>query len=382
MGITVGPDGYLWFTEFLAGQVGMISPDGSILNEYALPTANSGPMGIAAGSDGYLWFTEFNANQVGSISTDGSTIVEWPISTADSGPQGITSGPGGNLWFTEFNANQVGQISPAAGMVAQFNEIPVSASGLGLAGITADANSNVWFSESQAGAIGHLISVIGVTAAPADHFVVMAPASVAPGVAFDVTVLAVDPYGNVDTQYRGTIHFTSTDSDPGVVLPADYTFQPGDMGMVTFTGGVTLMTAGAQTITVTDVDTGLLTGSATVTVNSGPAPAAGKHGRLGRPVSSVVGLPSWAFVPPLPEIPAAADTSNGAVRVDEHGPLAGVAADGLLVTVGTAAEVPRVTSLSGSIAPVPDDVWLDAFQGPWPAFDAVLDTQRKARARA
>ena len=382
MGITVGPDGNLWFTEFLAGQIGMISPDGSILNEYALPTPNSGPMGIAAGSDGYVWFTEFNANQVGSISLDGTTIVEWPVPTVDSGPQGITSGPGGNLWFTEFNANQVGQISPAAGMVAQFNEIPVSASGLGLSGITADADRNVWFSESRAGTIGQLISVIGVTVAPADHFVVMAPASVAAGMAFDITVLAMDPYGNVDTQYRGTIHFTSTDSGPGVVLPADYTFRPGDAGMVTFTGGVTLMTAGAQTITVTDVDTGLLTGSATVTVSSGPAPSSGKHGGPGRQSLSVVGVPSWALVPRLPKMPAAAGNSNEAARVAEHGPLAGAVADSLRVTARRTTEVSRATPLSGSIAPVPDDVWLDALQGLWPAFDAVLDTHRQDGARA
>jgi hypothetical protein len=50
-----------------------------------------------------------------------------------------------------------------------------------------------------------------------------------------------------------------------VVLPPDYTFQASDAGVVTFSGGVTLHTAGAQTLTVTDLDRGI-TGSTVVTL--------------------------------------------------------------------------------------------------------------------
>ncbi len=75
-GITAGPDGNLWFTEegtiqngkFIGGnQIGRITPSG-IITEFALPTANSGPTGITAGPDGNLWFTEFNGNKIGWIS--------------------------------------------------------------------------------------------------------------------------------------------------------------------------------------------------------------------------------------------------------------------------------------------------------------------------
>jgi hypothetical protein len=50
-----------------------------------------------------------------------------------------------------------------------------------------------------------------------------------------------------------------------VVLPPDYTFQPGDQGQVTFFGGVTLVTSGVQSLTVTDTLSGI-SGSVTVTV--------------------------------------------------------------------------------------------------------------------
>ncbi len=41
------------------------------LTEYATPTASSSPEGITVGPDGALWFTEFTANKIGRISTAG-----------------------------------------------------------------------------------------------------------------------------------------------------------------------------------------------------------------------------------------------------------------------------------------------------------------------
>jgi hypothetical protein len=105
----------------------------------------------------------------------------------------------------------------------------------------------------------------------ATQFLVSAPAGSQAGAPFDVTVTAVDAGGHVDPLYAGTIHLSSTDA--GAQMPAEYTFTAGDQGMVTFAGGVTLFTAGDQAVTATDVDTGLLTGSTTITV----APAAADH---------------------------------------------------------------------------------------------------------
>ena len=90
----------------------------------------------------------------------------------------------------------------------------------------------------------------------------------------------VDPYGNTDTHYQGTVTFATSDTDPGVVLPPDYTFQPADAGMATFPGGVTLITPGDRTLTVTDTVSGI-TGGATVTViaDDGPGRSQGRGAR-------------------------------------------------------------------------------------------------------
>jgi hypothetical protein len=77
------------------------------------------------------------------------------------------------------------------------------------------------------------------------------------GVGHAVTVAAKDAYGNTDSGYHGTVHFTS--SDPAAGLPADYTFIGADAGVHTFS--VTLNTAGSQGIRATDTVTATITGA-------------------------------------------------------------------------------------------------------------------------
>jgi hypothetical protein len=121
---------------------------------------------------------------------------------------------------------------------------------------------------------------IGAYQASATAFVLTAPATVQAGVPFDVTVTAVDPFNQVAVGYTGTVTFSTTDTDPGVVLPADYTFTLDDGGTHTFTdtgrGETTLITPGDQMLTVMDTADNTITGSANITVSSTP-PSPGTH---------------------------------------------------------------------------------------------------------
>ncbi len=133
---------------------------------------------------------------------------------------------------------------------------------------------DVTATDTQSGITG--AAYVTVTAAALDHFQITAPTDATTGTAFDGTVTAVDAYGNTVTDYTGTITFSSTGPDPGIILPADYTFTAADNGVHTFAGGVTLVTLGQQTPTVQDTATGLQ-GSATVSVDP-PGPGAGAPG--------------------------------------------------------------------------------------------------------
>jgi virginiamycin B lyase len=68
------------------------------------------PRGITLGPDGNLWFTERGENKIERITTSGA-ITEFPVPTASSAPFGIASGRGDKVWFTEFSASKIGRIS-------------------------------------------------------------------------------------------------------------------------------------------------------------------------------------------------------------------------------------------------------------------------------
>jgi hypothetical protein len=107
-----------------------------------------------------------------------------------------------------------------------------------------------------------------VMPAPATHLLFAAPSAAVAGTPFAVTVTALDPYGNADSNYTGSVTFRSTDTHPGV-LPSDYTFSSADTGTHTF-AGVTLFTALPQMLTVQDTGNGSLTVTAAITVNPAP----------------------------------------------------------------------------------------------------------------
>src|SRR5207244_1207957 len=91
------------------------------------------------------------------------------------------------------------------------------------------------------------------------------------GAPFTVTVTALDQFNNVATDYLGTVQFTSSDAGAGSLLPADYTFVAGDHSVHTFTNGVTLVTAGSQTLAATATRTSSISSTATITVRAAMA---------------------------------------------------------------------------------------------------------------
>jgi autotransporter-associated beta strand protein len=178
------------------------------------------------------------------------------------------------------------------------------------------------------------IAGVQVTPAPASILVLTAPSSTASGSPFDITVTAQDPYGNTDTNYQGTVTFSTSDTDPGVVLPADYSFQPSDQGSMTFARGATLITPGDQTITVGDTISGI-SGNATVTVTAGPI----SRDRGNRPLALLpltavqTRLPSAAAAPPANAETTPRNADGPSVEVIEARPLK--------ITLGSSPDVRR-----------------------------------------
>lgn len=78
--IIAAPDGNLWFTEFAGNKIGRITPSGQI-TEFEVPTTGctpnepcGGPIGLTIGPDGYLWFGTGPKARMGRI--EGVLLVE------------------------------------------------------------------------------------------------------------------------------------------------------------------------------------------------------------------------------------------------------------------------------------------------------------------
>ncbi len=112
-------------------------------------------------------------------------------------------------------------------------------------------------------------------AAIRNGFRVVAPTEVVAGEPFALTVVVLDPVGNLASTFTGTIHFSSSDSD--AVLPDDYTFVPTDIGVATFM--ITLQTPGSQQVQVNDVDRPALQAGVTVNVDA-PSGTLGRAAHL------------------------------------------------------------------------------------------------------
>ena len=65
-GITVGPDGNLWFTDSGLGMIGRITPSGQV-TEFKVPYQFSRPAYIVTGPDGNLWFTDPGSGAIGRV---------------------------------------------------------------------------------------------------------------------------------------------------------------------------------------------------------------------------------------------------------------------------------------------------------------------------
>jgi hypothetical protein len=99
---------------------------------------------------------------------------------------------------------------------------------------------------------------IGAYQASASAFVLTVSGTPTAGAPFDLTVIAVDLFGQTAVGYIGRVTFAT--DDPNGSVPADYTFTTAGAGSHTFVGGVTLYADGSR-VTVTDTTTDTLTGS-------------------------------------------------------------------------------------------------------------------------
>ncbi len=266
--------------------VGITSSDaGATLPGIAALVAGTKTLGVTANTAGSATFTATDITDgaktantspattinAGAASTATSTISASPGSITANGSSTSTitvelKDALGNNVPTSGGTVTLGTTSGSLGSVTDnsngtYTATLTSATTTSTATITGQLNSSALANSTS----------VAFTPGPATSLQVTTASPLTAGVATGVTVTAKDAHGNTATSYTGTVSFSSTDGS--AVLPGNYTFVAGDNGSHTFASGVTLKTAGSQTVTATDTVTGSINGtSSAITVN--PAAAA------------------------------------------------------------------------------------------------------------
>jgi sugar lactone lactonase YvrE len=272
--LVFGPDGNLYVNSSDPGPGSVLRYDGTtgafidvFVAAGSNPFGESGPgnsRGLVFMPDGNLYVGSYPQLHPSVLRYHGTTgaLIDAFVSEGSGGLFNLTGplfGPDGNLYIRSTDHS----IGPGAvlrydGTTGAFIDqfVPYESGGL-------EKNKGFVFRNTDPTTLAYVaIRRLHITAA----------STAVAGTAFDVTITALDPNGNIDTNYQGIVTFSTSDADPGVVLPAAYTFimgVGGDNGVHTFSGGVTLVTVGTQTITVSDAVSGM-SGKITISVGAGP----------------------------------------------------------------------------------------------------------------
>jgi streptogramin lyase len=169
VGITLGPDGKMWFAERGLGKLRSITTDGQFGHAIELTGQAPYPQNSVAGPDGNLWATAGSTrtykqeshgvpDPYGAIVmvTLAGVVTPYPLPMY-SDPRAIVSGPDGNLWFTQ-SSGFIGRITPA-GVITQF-PIPRHRKSTG---ITVGPDGNMWFCMTYSDRLGQITTAGEIT---------------------------------------------------------------------------------------------------------------------------------------------------------------------------------------------------------------------------
>jgi hypothetical protein len=228
-------------------------------------TAGTRSITVAAGSVAHLAIS----------GTPGTTSAGTPFRFTVTAEDQFNNAAAGYSSTVEFSTSDSG----TAGTAVPPHSALVSGVGTFSATLTTAGSQTLSAADTVSSSISGS-AVIDIAPLAATHFLVSYPATDQAGHFVFGTVTAEDRFNNVDINYAGTIQFTS--SDAGAALPDNSTLTLG-----TGSGfGALLVTAGQQTVTVTDTVDATLTGTSnTITVN----PGAAKHFAITAPASAIAG---------------------------------------------------------------------------------------------
>ena len=164
-GITIAPDGKVWFAEPGAKKLGSVVPCSlpSCPSQELSPPAGIvlyAPIQVAVDPDGVVWFTDHGSNQFGSYNPATNAWRLYPVGYCKNDycsnvlPNAIWYS-NGKIWFSEHIAGRISSFDKATGLLTEYiipsnGDTPLSwwaAPGI---------NNLVWFASYSFGEIGYV----------------------------------------------------------------------------------------------------------------------------------------------------------------------------------------------------------------------------------
>jgi virginiamycin B lyase len=116
-GITLTPDGVVWFVSLTGGYLGRVDPGSGALTVIDPPTRNAGTRRVWSDSRGRLWVTESFASKLAMYDPGSQTWREWSMPGVGTGdrtghPYAVCVDSQDIVWLTDFSTNTVQRFDP------------------------------------------------------------------------------------------------------------------------------------------------------------------------------------------------------------------------------------------------------------------------------
>lgn len=159
-GITIAPDGKVWFDLFGTNKLGMIDPAVMKVRTFDLPDQRTRPRRIAITADGLIWYGDYSRGYLGRLDPKTGSVREYALpGGAMSLPYAMALDGRGRIWLAEtgLRPNRLVAFDPARGVFTDTVEVGGGPAQNTIRHMTYDARRGViWFGTDR-NTIGRLV---------------------------------------------------------------------------------------------------------------------------------------------------------------------------------------------------------------------------------
>lgn len=119
-GITVTPDGTIYYASLAGSYVGRIDPQTGEATVLEPPTSRQGARRVWSDSQGRVWVSEWNAGQVAVYDPENDSWQEWKLPGDSPQAYAVYVDEQDQIWLSDFGSNAIVRFDPASETVTAF----------------------------------------------------------------------------------------------------------------------------------------------------------------------------------------------------------------------------------------------------------------------